>query len=65
MGGDIAMASKILAAQAIARDSMFAKLAQRAGPQHGRVAQSNCRATLEALAKLQQGQAAIRMTRLG
>jgi hypothetical protein len=35
MGGDIAMASKILAAQAIACDSMFAKLGQRAGPQHG------------------------------
>jgi hypothetical protein len=28
-------------------------------------AQSNCRATLKALAKLQQGQAAIRMARLG
>ena len=66
-GGDLAMASKILAAQAITLDSMFAELARRAGnnmgeyinaaERYGRLAlkaQSNCRATLEALAKLHQ-----------
>lgn len=66
-GGDIAMASRILSAQAIALDSMFAELARRAAlnmgeyinatERYGRLAlkaQSNCRATLEALAKLHQ-----------
>lgn len=65
--GDVAMASKILAAQAITLDSMFAELARRAAvnmgeymnasERYGRLAlkaQSNCRATLEALAKLHQ-----------
>lgn len=63
--GDLGMASKILAAQAITLDSMFAELARRsamnmgeyihAAERYGRLAlkaQSNCRATLEALAKL-------------
>ena len=66
-GGDIAIASKILAAQAVTLDSMFAELARRAAlnmgeyvnaaERYGRLAlkaQSNCRATLEALAKLHQ-----------
>jgi hypothetical protein len=66
-GGDLAMASKILAAQAITLDSMFAELARRtamnmgeyinAAERYGRLAlkaQSNCRATLEALTKLHQ-----------
>lgn len=65
--GDLAMASKILAAQAITLDSMFAELARRAAinmgdyinatERYGRLAlkaQSNCRATLEVLAKLHQ-----------
>ncbi len=65
--GDIAMASKILAAQAVTLDSMFAELARRAAinmgeyinaaERYGRLAlraQSNCRTTLEALAKLHQ-----------
>lgn len=65
--GDLAIASKILAAQAITLDSMFAELARRAAnnmgeyinaaERYGRLAlkaQSNCRATLEALAKLHQ-----------
>jgi hypothetical protein len=65
--GDLEMASKILAAQAITLDSMFAELARRAAmnmgeyidaaERYGRLAlkaQSNCRATLEALAKLHQ-----------
>ena len=65
--GDVSMASKILAAQAITLDSMFAELARRAAmnmgeyinaaERYGRLAlkaQSNCRATLEALAKLHQ-----------
>ena len=66
-GGDVTMASRILAAQAITLDSMFAELARRtamnmseyidASERYGRLAlkaQSNCRATLEALAKLHQ-----------
>lgn len=65
--GDLAMASKMLAAQAITLDSMFAELARRAAlnmdeymnaaERYGRLAlkaQGNCRATLEALAKLHQ-----------
>ena len=66
-GGDIAMASRILAAHALTLDSMFTELARRAAmnmgdyinaaERYGRLAlkaQSNCRATLEALAKLHQ-----------
>jgi len=66
-GGDLTMASKVLAAQAITLDSMFAELARRAAmnmgeyinaaERYGRLAlkaQSNCRATLEALARLHQ-----------
>lgn len=66
-GGDMTMASKVLAAQAITLDSMFAELARRAAmnmgeyidasERYGRLAlkaQGNCRATLEALAKLHQ-----------
>ncbi len=67
VSGDLAFASAMLAAQAMALDSMFTELARRAAmnmgeyPQaverYGRLAlkaQSNCRATLEALAKLHQ-----------
>lgn len=65
--GDLALASRILAAQATTLDSMFTELARRtalnmgdyinAAERYGRLAlkaQSNCRATLEALAKLHQ-----------
>ncbi|WP_435199767.1 hypothetical protein [Qipengyuania sp. 902] len=65
--GELAMASRILASQAIALDSMFAELARRAAlnmgeymdasERYGRLAlraQTNCRTTLEALAKLHQ-----------
>ncbi|QGN56226.1 hypothetical protein GKE62_00990 [Novosphingobium sp. Gsoil 351] len=65
--GELAMASRMLAAQAIALDSMFAELARRtannmgeyinAAERYGRLAlkaQGNCRATLESLAKLHQ-----------
>jgi hypothetical protein len=65
--GDLGMASRMLAAQAITLDSMFTELARRsahnmgeyigASEKYGRLAlkaQSNCRATLEALAKLHQ-----------
>lgn len=65
--GDIGMASQMLAAQAVALDAMFAELARRtamnmgdylnASERYGRLAlkaQSNCRATLEALVKLHQ-----------
>ena len=65
--GDLAIASKLLAAQALTLDSMFTELARRsalnmseylgATESYGRLAlkaQSNCRATLEALAKLHQ-----------
>lgn len=65
--GDLAMGSRLLAAQAITLDSMFTELARRAAlnmgehleasERYGRLAfkaQSNCRATLEALAKLHQ-----------
>lgn len=65
--GDITAVSKMLMAQAITLDSMFAELARRAAlnmgqhipaaEKYGRLAlkaQSNCRATLEALAKLHQ-----------
>lgn len=65
--GDLEMVSKILAAQAITLDGMFAELARRAAlnmgeyisaaERYGRLAlkaQSNCRATLDTLAKLHQ-----------
>jgi hypothetical protein len=65
--GDLAMASRLLASQAITLDAMFTELARRAAlnmgeyinaaESYGRLAlraQSNCRATLEALAKLHQ-----------
>lgn len=65
--GDLAIASRLLASQAITLDAMFTELARRAAfnmgdyinasERYGRLAlkaQSNCRATLEALAKLHQ-----------
>lgn len=65
--GDLAVASRLLASQAITLDSMFTELARRAAnnmgeyidaaERYGRLAlkaQSNCRTTLEALAKLHQ-----------
>lgn len=65
--GDLAIASRLLAAQAVTLDSMFTELARRAALNMGEYisaaesyarmalkAQGNCRATLEALAKLHQ-----------
>jgi hypothetical protein len=65
--GDLAIASRILASQAVTLDTMFTELARRAAlnmseyidaaDRYSRMAlkaQSNCRATLEALAKLHQ-----------
>jgi hypothetical protein len=65
--GDLAIASRMLAAQAITLDSMFTEFARRAALNMGQYvdatdrfgrlamkAQSNCRSTLEALAKLHQ-----------
>lgn len=65
--GDMAFASRMLAAQAVTLDTMFTELARRAAlnmgeyinaaERYGRLAlkaQSNSRATLEALAKLHQ-----------
>jgi hypothetical protein len=65
--GDLAIASRLLASQAITLDAMFTELARRAAlnmgeylnaaETYGRLAlkaQGNCRATLEALAKLHQ-----------
>lgn len=65
--GNLAIASRLLAAQAITLDSMFTELARRAAlnmgeyldaaERYGRLAlkaQANSRATLEALAKLHQ-----------
>ena len=65
--GDLAVASRLLAAQAVTLDSMFTELARRAAlnmgeyinaaERYGRLAlkaQSNCRATLETLSKLHQ-----------
>ena len=65
--GDLTMASRMLAGQAISLDNMFTELARRAAlnmgeyinaaERYGRLAlkaQGNCRATLEALAKLHQ-----------
>ena len=67
IGGDLSFASAMLASQAITLDAMFTELARRAAlnmseylgatDSYGRLAlkaQSNCRATLEALAKLHQ-----------
>ena len=66
-GGDVAVASRMLASQALTLDAMFTELARRAAANMGEhilaadrfarlamKAQSNCRATLEALAKLHQ-----------
>ncbi len=63
--GDLAFASKMLAVQAITLDTLFTEMARRSGANMGEYpaaaetymrlalkAQSNCRATLEALAKL-------------
>lgn len=65
--GDLALASRLLASQAITLDAMFTELARRAAinmgeymdasQKYGRLAlkaQSNCRTTLEALVKLHQ-----------
>lgn len=65
--GDLSIASRILVSQAITLDSMFTELSRRAAQnmgeyidaadRYGRLAlkaQSNCRATLDALAKLHQ-----------
>ena len=65
--GDLAIASRLLTSQAITLDAMFTELARRtalnmgeyigAAESYGRLAlkaQSNCRATVEALAKLHQ-----------
>ena len=65
--GDVAIASRLLAAQALTLDNMFTEFARRAAvnmgeyleaaERYGRLAlkaQSNCRTTLEALAKLHQ-----------
>jgi len=65
--GDLTICSQMLAAQAVTLDNMFAELARRsaknvddhleAAERFGRLAlkaQANCRATLEALAKLHQ-----------
>lgn len=64
-GGDLAIASRLLVSQAITLDCMFTEFSRRsalnmgefvnAAERYGRLAlkaQSNCRATLEALAKL-------------
>lgn len=65
--GDLAIVSRLLASQAITLDSMFTELSRRAAlnmgdyinatERYGRLAlkaQSNCRATLEALERLHQ-----------
>lgn len=65
--GDLAFASRMLAAQALSLDAMFTEMARRAalnfgsyldaGERYARLAlkaQAGCRATLEALAKLHQ-----------
>jgi hypothetical protein len=67
VAGDLAFASRMLAAQAVTLDTMFTELARRAAlnmseyinaaERYGRLAlkaQANSRATLEALAKLHQ-----------
>lgn len=66
-GGDLRIVSDMLVAQAVTLDTMFTELARRAGSNMGQYldaadryarlalkAQSNCRATLEALTKLHQ-----------
>lgn len=66
-GGDLALASRLLAAQAITLDCVFTEMIRQsatsmakyplASERYARIAfkaQSNCRATLEALAKLHQ-----------
>ncbi|MEQ9379909.1 MAG: hypothetical protein RJP95_03545 [Pirellulales bacterium] len=66
-GGDLSLASRILAAQAVTLDTMFTEFAKRAAlnigehlgavDSYGRMAmkaQANCRATLDVLAKLHQ-----------
>lgn len=65
--GDLSLASRLLVSQALSLDSMFTEFARRsalnlgdymnASEKYGRLAlkaQANCRATLEALAKLHQ-----------
>lgn len=67
VAGDLAIASRLLSAQAITLDNMFTEFARRAGmnmaeyiqaaESYARLAmkaQGNCRATLETLAKLHQ-----------
>ena len=67
MAGDLSLASRVYASQAITLDAMFTELARRAAMNLGQYpqaverfarlalkAQSNCRATLEALARLHQ-----------
>lgn len=66
-GGDLSLASRTLAAQAITLDAMFTEFVRRAGTNMGSYpdavdrymrlafkAQSNCRTTLEALTRLHQ-----------
>jgi len=65
--GDLQIASRLLASQAVSLDAMFTELARRSGANMGGYpdaaalymrlalrAQSNCRTTVEALAKLHQ-----------
>jgi hypothetical protein len=65
--GDMRIASRLLASQAVTLDTMFTELARRSGSNFGHYpdaadrymrlalrAQSNCRTTVEALAKLHQ-----------
>ncbi len=67
VAGDLTLASEVLASQAITLDAIFTEMARRSGLNMGEYlnaserymrlalkAQSNCRATLEALAKLHQ-----------
>jgi hypothetical protein len=66
-GGDLALVSRMLTAQAVSLDAMFGELGRRSADNMGQYidaserymrlalkAQSNCRATLEALARLHQ-----------
>jgi hypothetical protein len=65
--GDLTLASRILASQAVSLDALFTEMARRSGLNMGEYpdamerymplalkAQANCRATLEALARLHQ-----------
>ncbi len=65
--GDMGLASRILTSQAVALDALFTEMARRSGNNMGQYpdaadrymrlalkAQANCRATLDALAKLHQ-----------